>query len=63
MGNFADAVREGKPLIAPGKDGEQTLELINGAYLSAWTGERICLPIDREWYGSMLEGQDESAGI
>lgn len=33
-------------LIAPGSDGSRAMELANVAYLSAWTGQTVTLPLD-----------------
>ncbi|MBQ9518641.1 MAG: Gfo/Idh/MocA family oxidoreductase, partial [Firmicutes bacterium] len=41
--NFADAVIDGAPLIAPGSEGDRALLLTNGAYLSARFGRKISL--------------------
>jgi len=62
LNNFAEAVLEGKPLIAPGMDGEKTLELINGAYMSAWLGEKVPLPVDRREYEKLLGDREEQEG-
>lgn len=48
--NFAAAIQKREPLIAPGSDGVNTLTLVNGAYLSAWEGRRLTLPIDGKRY-------------
>lgn len=53
--NFSDHLRLGTPLIAPGEEGLNSLMLANGAYLSAWTGEKIALPMDDERYVQYLE--------
>lgn len=37
MENFADAVLNGKPLLAPGQEGIRGLSLSNAMHLSAWT--------------------------
>ena len=55
--NFADAIRNGTPLISPGVEAIRELTISNAAYLSAWTGERIKLPMDDERYLSMLEAR------
>lgn len=44
--NFAQAVLEGTPLTAPGAEGVRALELTDAAYLSAWQGCRVTLPLD-----------------
>lgn len=51
--NFADAIRRGTPLIAPGEEGIRSLSLSNAAYLSAWTHDWADIPVDEEkfaWY-------------
>lgn len=58
--NFADAILKGEDLIAPGVEGADTLELVNAAYLSAWQGKKIFLPVDREQYISALHEKEEN---
>lgn len=53
--NFSDHIRKGTPLIAPGEEGLNSLMLANAAYLSAWTGEKIALPVDDEQYAEYLD--------
>lgn len=53
--NFADAVLYGKQVIAPGEDSAATLSLVNAAYLSAWKGKNVALPIDINEYFSELK--------
>ncbi len=55
LDNFALAVLEGEPLIAPGAEGERSMELANAAYLSAWTGRPVKLPLDEDAYEEELE--------
>lgn len=50
LNNFADAVLEGKPLIADGREGINSLMLCNGAYLSSWKEKTLKLPLDGEEY-------------
>lgn len=52
--NFARHILYGEPLIAPGYDAIHELTLSNAAYLSAWTGEEISLPMDDEQYEALL---------
>lgn len=56
--NFAAAIRGETELIAPGGDGVDTLMLINAAYLSAWEGKRLRLPIDMEQYNIALRARE-----
>lgn len=53
--NFRDAVLEGAELIADGREGSNALELANAAYLSAWLGKKISLPIDADEYERFLQ--------
>ncbi len=57
LNNFAGAVLKGEKLIAPGQDGEKTLQIINAAYLSAWTGKKTDLPVDPSEYTKLLNGK------
>ena len=61
--NFAAAVLSGEKPIAPGFDGAATLDLINAAYLSAWTGAKITLPVDmREYIPALRRKEAEESG-
>ena len=53
--NFADHLRKGTPLIAPGEEGIGALELANGSYLSAWEGQKITFPMDDFRYEELLK--------
>lgn len=57
--NFADAVLYGEELIAKGEESVNALSLINGAYLSAWQGRKVYLPIDAEEYAAALKRAEE----
>ncbi len=57
--NFAMAVLQGTPLIAPGEEGYKALELANSAYLSAWTRRPIVLPLDARIYEEELRKRME----
>ena len=54
--NFAEAVVSGNEqiLTAPGEEAINQLMLTNSAYYSAWTGQRVTLPIDSESYEAQL---------
>lgn len=52
--NFADAILDGTPLIAPAREGIHSLELANAMVMSAWTGEAIELPLDARRYERLL---------
>lgn len=53
--NFALAVREGTPLIAPGTDGINSLMICNAMYLSSWQERTVELPFDGEVYYKELQ--------
>ncbi|MEM1165005.1 MAG: Gfo/Idh/MocA family oxidoreductase [Planctomycetota bacterium] len=46
--NFADAILDGAPLIAPGVEGIRSVELANAMLLSSLEGETVALPLDGE---------------
>ena len=52
--NFADAILNGAKLISPGEEAIEELTLSNAAYLSAWTGENVKLPMDDKRFYEML---------
>ncbi len=53
--NFAAAVFTDEPLTACGEEGIRALEIANAAYLSAWLGKKVKLPIDPEDYEREME--------
>ncbi len=53
--NFADAIRHGTPLLAPGEEGVNELMISNAAYCSSWNGNiEIRLPLDAENFDTLL---------
>lgn len=52
--NFADAILNGTPLLAPGYDGICEVEIQNAANLSSWTDKWVTLPIDDKEYLAKL---------
>lgn len=53
--NFSNAIMGKEELVSPIKDGLNAVELINGMYLSSWTGEKVFLPIDDKIYLEYLD--------
>ena len=53
--NFAAAILHGEPLAAPGVEGVRALELTDAAYLSAWMGQKITLPLDAQRFEQELQ--------
>lgn len=52
--NFADAILEGKPLIAPAAEGIRSVELANAIVISAWTKKSVDLPLNAKIYECAL---------
>ena len=55
LDNFIAAILDDAPLIAPARDGLASVELANAMLYSAFTGERVRLPIDAAAYASALQ--------
>ncbi|MBI1840606.1 MAG: Gfo/Idh/MocA family oxidoreductase [Verrucomicrobia bacterium] len=55
MQNFVEAIRERKPLIAPGQDGIGSVELANAMLYSSLTHETVELPLDGLIYEARLQ--------
>lgn len=53
--NLYQALREGAPLVASGKDGQIALELANALILSGHAGQDVRLPLDRAAYDRLFE--------
>ena len=53
--NFIAAIRDGKPLIAPGEEGIRGLQISNAMHLSAWLGQSVDLPVDEDLYWKKLQ--------
>ncbi|MCC7519426.1 MAG: Gfo/Idh/MocA family oxidoreductase [Verrucomicrobiae bacterium] len=53
--NFADAILEGKPLIAPASEGGRSVELGNAMLLSTWLDRTIELPMDGRLFARELQ--------
>lgn len=54
LNNFADAILDGTPLIAPGCEGLNSLSISNAAYLSSWTNDWAVLPADEAQFEQYL---------
>lgn len=48
--NFAANIRTGEPLIAPGSDGINGVQLANAAHLSAWLGREVAVDGEDDAY-------------
>jgi len=56
LGNFVEAIREGKPLIAPGEEGLHSLELANAMTVSLLQDKPVDLPMDAAEFTRLLDG-------
>ncbi len=59
--SFSDAIRLGTPLLAPGEEGINELTLSNAAYLSAWKGGWVELPLDTAAFDEEMAKRVESS--
>ena len=55
MGNFVSAILDGTPLIAPARDGLNSLELANAFLLSTLENRMVQLPIDGALFNQHLQ--------
>jgi predicted dehydrogenase len=53
--NFVDAILDGAPLIAPGEEGLQSVELANVMLYSSLLGQTVELPMDSAAYEARLQ--------
>jgi predicted dehydrogenase len=53
--NFADAIIDNKPLIAPAAEGIRSVELANAIVYSAWTKKPVDLPLNGKSYERALK--------
>lgn len=61
LNNFADAILDGSPLLAPGTEGIRALSISNAMHLSAWKKQPIAIPADPN--GSVSEWEAEFDSI
>ena len=52
--NFARSILFGEPLLAPGADGLNAVEMINGVILAGHTGKKVSVPVDRAEYEALM---------
>ncbi len=57
MQNFVDAILDGSPLVVPGAEGTNSVEIANAALYSTWTGKTVDLPLDSAAYEAALQKQ------
>jgi len=54
--NLARHILNGEPLLMPGEEGINSIELINAVILSGKKGKPVNIPVDREEYEEFIEG-------
>jgi predicted dehydrogenase len=55
MKDFTAAITQGTPLLAPGAEGINSLELSNAMLLSAWTDNWVNLPVNEDQFFDQLQ--------
>ena len=53
--SWINAILDGKPLIAPGEEGINSLQVSNAMLLSAWTDSWVDLPVDEDLFYAKLQ--------
>ncbi len=61
--NFADAILEGKPLIAPAAEGVHSVELANAMLYSTFTDSSVKLPLSGADFEAALKKKIESSTV
>jgi UDP-N-acetyl-2-amino-2-deoxyglucuronate dehydrogenase len=62
LDDFASAVVEGTPLLAPGSDGINGVRLANAMHLSSWLGKEIEVPFDEDLFLEELNKRIKEEG-
>jgi len=57
--NFAENILNDEPLLAPGSDGLNGVELANAIHLSSWLGKEVDLPVDEDLFITELNKKIE----
>ena len=62
MENFALNIIDGSPLLAPGSEGINGVNLANAILLSSWLGKEVDLPVDQDLYLAELNKRIAAEG-
>ena len=62
MDNFARHILEGTPLLAPGSEGINGVNLANATQLSSWLGQEVANPVDEDLYLAELNKKIAAEG-
>lgn len=63
MRDWISAIQHGTPLLTPGFDGMNSLQLSNAMHLSAWTDGWVDLPVDEELFYRELKKRIDSSKL
>ena len=55
--NWVSAIQNGTPLLAPGTEGINGVQLSNAMLLSAWTDDWVDIPVDDDLFYEKLQEQ------
>lgn len=55
MRNWVESITKGTALLAPGIEGINGLQISNAMHLSAWTGNRVDIPVDEDLFYEKLQ--------
>lgn len=61
--NWVQAIVRGTPLLAPGVEGINGVELSNAMLLSAWTDNWVNIPVDEDLYYEKLQEQVRQSAV
>ncbi len=60
--NFYNHVFNNEELVAPLKDGKDSVDMVNAMYLSSWLGCEVTLPVDEQLYIDQLNKRIKEEG-
>jgi predicted dehydrogenase len=55
--DWIDAITKGTPLLAPGEEGINSLQISNAIYLSTWLDDWVTIPVDEDLFYKKLQEQ------
>ena len=61
--NWVQAIMRGTPLLAPGVEGINGVELSNAILLSAWTDNWVSIPVDEDLYYEKLQERVRQSAV
>ena len=61
--NWVQAILKGTPLLAPGQEGINGLQISNAMHLSAWTDAWVDIPLDEDLYYAKLKEKIETSSF